>query len=239
LSRIDRQNPHAIVRIVENFKAIQVAFKMHGSCVWRGVALCYSQAPAMEKEVSTQPKTGITPEEYLERERQADIKSEFLRGEMFAMSGATRQHNAIAINILTELNLQFADRPRQVYGLDMRVKVDATGLYTYPDVVAICGELRFEDAQLDTLMNPNLIIEVLSNSSESYDRGKKFAHYRSIDSLKEYVLVSQNECRIERFSRQDDSNWLYSENTDPDSSIELSSVACRLSAARVYHKVDV
>jgi Uma2 family endonuclease len=146
---------------------------------------------------------------------------------------------AIAINILTELNFQFEDRPCQVYGLDMRVKIDATGLYTYPDVVAVCGEPRFEDIELDTLMNPDLIIEVLSNSSESYDRGRKFAHYRSIESLNEYVLVSQNECRIERFMRQDDGNWLYTENTDPDSSVELSSVACRLSAARVYRKVDV
>lgn len=87
-------------------------------------------------------------------------------------------------------------------------------------------------------MNPHLIIEVLSDSTESYDRGKKFAHYRTIDSLRGYVLVSQTECRIERFSRQDDGNWLYSESTDPDGSIELTSVACRLSVSRAYHKID-
>jgi Uma2 family endonuclease len=208
---------------------------------WAGgdVALCYSQAPVMENEVSSHPKTNITPQEYLERERKAEIKSEFLDGEMFAISGVTPQHSRIVVNITGDLNNQFADHPCEVHGPNMRVKVSPTGLYTYPDVVAVCGEPQFDDSVLDTLINPNLMIEVLSDSTESYDRGKKFAHYRTIDSLREYVLVSQNECRLERFAKQDDGNWLYSECTNPDGSIELISVACRLSAARVYHKVDL
>jgi Uma2 family endonuclease len=90
--------------------------------------------------------------------------------------------------------------------------VSQTGLYTYPDISVVCVEQQFEDAHFDTLLNPQLIIEVLSDSTESYDRGRKFAHYRNIDSLREYVLVSQNECRVERFSRQDDGNWLYNES---------------------------
>lgn len=192
----------------------------------------------MESEVSSQPKTRLTPQEYLALERKAEIKSEYFDGEMFAMSGVTREHSTIVINITTELNNQFIDRPCEVHGPSMRVKVSATGLYTYPDVAAVCGEPKFEDVYLDTLINPQLVIEVLSESTESYDRGKKFAHYRTIDSLQEYVLVSQTECRIERFSRHDDGNWLYTETTDPSGSIELTSVACRLSLSRVYHKVD-
>jgi len=192
----------------------------------------------MEREVSTQPKVRITPEEYLALERRAEIRSEYFEGEMFAMSGVTREHARIVLNIATELNNQFADRPCEVYAVDLRTKVSPTGLYTYPDVVAVCGEPEFEDPMCDTLVNPQLIIEVLSDSTESYDRGKKFAHYRTIGSLREYVLVSQTECRIERFSRQDDGNWLYTENTDSEGSMELTSVACRLSLARVYHKVD-
>lgn len=192
----------------------------------------------MEHEVSTQPKSRLTPEEYLALERKAEIKSEYFDGQMFAMSGATREHTKIVVNVVTELNTQFRDRPCEVYALDMRTKVSATGFYTYPDIAAVCGEPEFEDAQLDTLINPQLIVEVLSDSTESYDRGKKFAHYRTIESLREYILVSQTECRIERFSRHDDGNWLYTENTDPDGSIEVASVACRLSVSRVYHKID-
>jgi Uma2 family endonuclease len=192
----------------------------------------------MENDLSTQPKPRITPQEYLELERKAEIKSEYLDGEMFAMSGATREHAKVVLNIGTELNIQFVDRPCEVYVQDLRVKVSATGLYTYPDIAAVCGEPQFEDDHFDTLINPQLIIEVLSRSTESYDRGRKFAHYRAIESLHEYVLVSQTECRIERYLRQEDGNWLYTECTDPDGSIELTSIACRLSLARTYHKVD-
>jgi Uma2 family endonuclease len=192
----------------------------------------------MEKDVSTNPKKRITPEEYLEFERNAEVKSAFLDGELFAMSGATREHSIIVVNVVTELNVQLRERNCEVHGLDLRVKVSQTGLYTYPDVAVICGDLKFEDQHLDTLLNPDLIVEVLSNSTESYDRGKKFAHYRSIDSLRGYVLISQTEYRIERFYRQEGGSWLYSENTDSKGSIELMSVGCRLSLARVYDKVD-
>jgi Uma2 family endonuclease len=202
------------------------------------VAMCYSSSPAMENEVSTHPKTWITPEEYLELERKAEIKSEYLDGEMFAMSGVTLEHSTIVVNLITELNNQFVDRPCQVLGPDLRVKVSTTGLYTYPDLVAFCGEPKFEDRRFDTLLNPQLIIEVLSHSTEAYDRGKKFAPYRTITSVREYVLVSQTECRIERFGRRDDGNWDYTECTDPNGSIEFTSVACRVFLQRVYRNVD-
>jgi Uma2 family endonuclease len=192
----------------------------------------------MEQEVSTHPKLRIMPQEYLELERKAEVKSEYLDGEMFAMSGVTRDHSTIVMNIGSELHNQFIDRSCEVHGPDLRVKVSQTGLYTYPDIVAVCGELEFEDVHRDTLTNPHLIIEVLSDSTESYDRGKKFANYRALKTLLEYVLVAQTECRIERFTRHEDGSWLYTETTDPYASVELTSVACRLSLSRIYHKVD-
>src|SRR5262249_3429521 len=157
--------------------------------------------------------------EYLALERKAEIKSEYLDGEMFAMSGVTLEHSSIVVNLITELNNQFIDRPCQVHGPDLRVKVSSTGLYTYPDLVAFCEKPLFEDEHFDTLLNPQVIIEVLSNSTEAYDRGKKFAHYRTVRSLQEYVLVSQTECRIERFARRDDGVWDYTECTDPNGSV--------------------
>jgi Uma2 family endonuclease len=192
----------------------------------------------MENEVSTQPRNRITPQEYLELDRKSEIRNEYFDGQMFAMSGATRDHIRIVTNITFELESQFLDRPCELYPTEMRTKVSQTGLYTYPDIAAVCVKPQFEDDHFDTLLNPQLIIEVLSDSTESYDRGRKFAHYRNIDSLREYVLVSQNECRVERFTRQDDGNWLYSETTDPEGSVELASVTCRLSLSRVYHKID-
>ena len=192
----------------------------------------------MEHTVSSEPKPKLTPQEYLSIERKAEIRSEYLDGEMFAMPGAQRGHNLIVVNLATELSTQLIDRPFEVYAADMRTKVSSTGLYTYPDIVVISGEPRFEDDYVDTLLNPTVIIEVLSASSESYDRGRKFAQYRAIDSLQEYLLVSQYECRIERFARQSDGNWTFSDCTSPEGSVNLESIACRLSVSRVYHKVN-
>jgi len=190
------------------------------------------------REVSTQPKPRITPEQYLALERKAERRSEYLDGEMFLMSGATLEHIQIVRNLTFELTLQLKDRPCEVLPTEMRTKVSQTGLYTYPDLAVICCKPEFEDEHFDTLTNPMLIIEVLSESTESYDRGRKFAHYRSIGTLKEYVLVSQWECRIERFVRGESDAWTYTECTDPNGSIELESAACRLSVAGIYHRVD-
>lgn len=193
----------------------------------------------MEQNVSTQAKVRITPEEYLEIERAAEFRSEYLNGEMFPMPGASFKHNLISLNVAGDLRTAFMDRPCLVVTTDMRIKVPSTGLFTYPDVVALCGAPRLEGDREDILLNPQLIVEVLSPSTESYDRGKKFAHYRTIESLQEYVLVSQTECRVERFTRQSDGEWLYSEATDANGSIELKSVACRLNLASVYHRVEL
>ena len=192
----------------------------------------------MEKQVSFQPYTRLTPEEYLLLQSKAETKSEYLNGEIFPVPGVSREHNLICLNIVRELGLQLTDRPCEVYAIDMMVKVPSTGLYTYPDIAAVWAEPRFAHVHVDLLLNPNLIIEVLSDSTESYDRGKKFAHYRTLDSLKEYVLVSQNECRVEQYVRQPDDKWLYTETMDPAGSIELPSITCRLSLSHIYQRID-
>jgi Uma2 family endonuclease len=189
--------------------------------------------------MSTVPKPYISPEEYLAIERRSDVKNEYYAGEMFAMAGATEEHNLIAGNVFGSLHLQFKGRRCKVYQSDMRVKVLATGLRTYPDVVALCGEAEFEDAVRDTLTNPALLVEVLSESTEAYDRGKKFEHYRRIPSFQEYLLIAQDRVHVERYLRSDDGQWVLSEYSDLNAKVELSSVGCALSLVDVYDKVPL
>ena len=144
--------------------------------------------------MATQPKTHLTPEQYLEIERKAEFKSEYYQGEMFAMSGASYPHIGIVANAVASLHQQLRRGPCRPLSNDMRVRVTATGLYTYPDVVVVCGEPRFLDDTFDTLLNPTVIIEVLSESTEAYDRGQKFEQYRSLESLAEYVRNSYLRC---------------------------------------------
>src|SRR6266550_6315344 len=147
--------------------------------------------------MSTQPKTFLSPQEYLEIERKAEHKSEYYAGEMFAMAGAGSSHNLIAVHAAALLDQQFRGRPCRVYNSDQRVRVTQTGLYTYPDVSAVCGEPRLEDNHLDTLLNPILIIEVLSPSTEAYDRGRKFEQYRTIPTLLQYVLIASDHVYVD------------------------------------------
>ncbi|MBA3694524.1 MAG: Uma2 family endonuclease [Acidobacteria bacterium] len=188
--------------------------------------------------MSAIPKRKLTPEEYLEIERKAEYKSEYFDGEVFAMAGAKRRHNVIAWNIGGELRQHLKGKNCEAYPADMRVFVPQTGLYTYPDLVVVCGEPQFQDDIFDTLLNPILIIEVLSDTTETYDRGKKFQHYRSIESLQEYVLVSQDEARIEKYVKRGDGFWLLSEAVGLDSEIEFASIECRIALAEVYDKID-
>jgi Uma2 family endonuclease len=189
--------------------------------------------------MSAQPQTipYLTPQEYLAIERGAQYKSEYFDGEMFAMAGASPAHNQITTNVVGELHPQLKKRPCYVYANDMRVKVSATGLYTYPDIVALCGPARFDDNQKDTLLNPTVIIEVLSESTEAYDRGKKFQHYRALESLQEYVLIAQQECRVEHYLRQPGNQWTLTETQDLSEVIQLSSIQCQLALADIYDKV--
>ena len=187
--------------------------------------------------MSSQPTTQLTPEEYLAIERRAEYKSEYIDGEMVGMTGASRRHNLIAANISREIGQQLRGRPCEGYISDMRVRVPSTRLYTYPDVVVVCGEPRFEDDYVDTLLNPTLIVEVLSESTELYDRGKKFGFYRTIESLAEYLLVAQDECRVEQYVKQPDGRWMLSDYRSPEEVAELSSIQCRLALKEVYDKV--
>ena len=188
--------------------------------------------------MSSIPKSRLTPEQYLAFERKAAIKSEYFDGEMFAMSGASREHNLIGGNIGRELGEQVKDRDCEVYIADMRVKVNPTGLYTYPDVSVVCGQPQFEDREVDTLMNPKVLFEVLSDSTERYDRGKKSEHYRKLESLAEYLLISQDRVHVEHYVRQPDNQWLLSETTDLEATIPLPSIGCQLAIAEVYRKIN-
>jgi Uma2 family endonuclease len=189
--------------------------------------------------VSTQPKTFLTPEEYLEIEREAEYKSEYFQGEMFAMAGAGQAHNLLVANLVAGLHHQLRSRPCQLYPSDMRVRVPATGLYTYPDVVVVCGEPQFLDEQRDTLLNPSLLVEVLSPSTEAYDRGRKFEHYRSIESFGEYLLVASDRVHADLYTRQPDGRWMLTSAGRLEDSLDLESVGYRLALVDLYERVDL
>ena len=180
----------------------------------------------------------LTEREYLAIERLAEFRSEFYNGEMFALAGASRQHNVVVTNLVIALGTQLGDRPCNVYSNDMRVRVTNTGLFTYPDVVVTCGEEEFADDEQDTLLNPLVIFEVLSDSTEAYDRGKKFEHYQRIGSMSTYVLVSQDAPRIERYVRQEGGRaWVYTETHEADTLVRIEAIGCDLRLEDVYAKV--
>jgi Uma2 family endonuclease len=187
--------------------------------------------------MSSQPKTYITPEEYLAMERKAEYKSEYFNGEMFAMAGASERHVLIVTNVVAELRRQLKGRPCNVYSTDLRLRVSPTGLYTYPDVIVVCGQAQFADNQKDMLLNPTLIVEVLSESTKDYDRGGKFEQYRSLASLSEYILIDQEKHHLEHFVRQPDNRWLLAETNRIEDTISLSSISCTLALDEVYDKV--
>jgi Uma2 family endonuclease len=188
--------------------------------------------------MSTQAKTLLTPEEYLEIERKAEFKSEYHQGEMFAMAGARETHNLVATNAIRDFANQLRRGPCRVYPSDMRVHVPATGLYTYPDIVVVCEKPQFADQELDTLLNPLVLVEVLSPTTEAYDRGRKFEHYRSITSLREYLLLSTDRMQADLYVRQPDGKWLLSSANRGEDSIVLPSIQCQLLLSDVYEKVD-
>lgn len=182
-------------------------------------------------------KTYITPEEYLAIERVSERKSEYRAGEMFNMSGGSLAHNLISVNVVASLHSQLKKRQCKVFPGDLRIKISSSGLYTYPDVSVLCGPAVLDDIQNDTLTNPTVIIEVLSPSTEAYDRGEKFEHYRKLESLAEYVLISQEKRHIEVFSRQPDGRWLLNETSQ--GAARLRSIKCRLSLDDLYDKVEL
>lgn len=189
--------------------------------------------------MSTAEKRHYTPEEYLAFERASQIKHEYYKGEIFAMTGASFAHNQLVSNLLRLLGNQLVNGPCQPLASDQRVKVDPSGLYTYPDVTVVCSKPCFEDNVLDTLLNPTVIFEVLSTTTEAYDRGEKFAQYRAVDSLEQYVLVSQNRYRIEVFTKETDDRWIFSDAQGLDSAIDLNSIGSTLALNEVYQRIEL
>ena len=183
------------------------------------------------------PKTYITPEEYLALDRQAEVKSEYYAGQIIAFAGASKRHNLIVANVLAGIHRQLVDRPCNVYPSDMRVRISKTGMYAYPDIVVTCGEEQFADENSDILLNPIVLIEVLSESTANYDRGDKFDQYRRIESLREYILVSQEAYRADQYVRQNDTQWLLTEFHRAEDVIRLSSINCELALKELYAKL--
>jgi len=188
--------------------------------------------------MSAIPQALLTPEQYLVQERRAAFKSEYYRGEVFAMAGASFQHTLIKDNLARKAGDQLEDGSCRVLTSDIRVKVSATGLYTYPDIVVVCDQPQFEDALFDTLLNPRIIIEVLSDSTEKYDRGDKFRQFREIPSLREYVLVSQNSALIERYVRQPNEDWLLTTFDQLPEAFEFASIPVRIPLSEIYRGVS-
>lgn len=191
----------------------------------------------------------LTPEQYLERERRAEFKSEYRDGELIAMAGASLSHNRITTNLVRHLANQLDGRPCDVFAQDMKTRTTATR-YAYPDVIVVCGEPEFLDAHNDVVTNPAVIIEVLSESTEAdkssysrnsatFDRGEKFAAYQRRETLHEYVLVAQDKRCVERYLRRDDGLWLYERLDGLDAVLDLSSVGCTVRLSDLYHRVDV
>lgn len=184
-------------------------------------------------------KPRYTPEEYLTLERAAEFRSEYLAGEIVATAGASLQHNRITTNVNWSLSTQLADRPCDSFATDMRVRVDAPNVhYTYPDVVALCEEPLFNDEHEDGLVNPSVLVEVLSRSTQGYDREGKFALYRRIERLTDYVVIAQNEVRVEHHVKHNPFQWLLTEYTNLEDRLSLASIGCTLSLADIYHKVE-
>jgi Uma2 family endonuclease len=185
------------------------------------------------------PKRKMTVAEYLAFERTAERKHEFYDGEIFDMAGASRQHNEIKENLIGELFGRLKGGSCRTYSSDQRVTVPSTGLYTYPDLVIVCGPPKFAPEDADTLVNPQVVIEILSDSTEKYDRGDKFQQYQKLPSVQEYVLVSQNQVLVERYARQPDGTWVPTTFDDPAGEFALATVPVRVPLADVYRGVEL
>jgi Uma2 family endonuclease len=188
--------------------------------------------------MSTAPTRRLSPQEYLALERKAEFKSEYFRGEMFAMAGATYEHTVVKDNLARETGNQLKGSLCRPLTSDMRVKVNATGLYTYPDIAIVCDKPQFEDEVFDTLLNPRAVVEVLSDSTEKYDRGVKFGHYRQIPSLQQYVLVTQDRPLVERYVRQADNSWLLTVFEGQSSTFAFNSIPVRVPLSEIYNGVE-
>jgi Uma2 family endonuclease len=186
--------------------------------------------------MSSLPTYYLSPEEYLALERKAEGKSEYVEGVMYAMAGGSERHNLIAANVIIAIGVQLRNRPCRVYPSDLKVRVPNSKRFFYPDVSVVCGESRFADDERDVILNPVLVVEVLSESTAAYDRGKKFLSYQQIESLQEYLLISQDEEIVEHYVRQGNDTWLYTKAIGLEETFTLPSIECQLMLRDIYDK---
>ncbi len=186
----------------------------------------------------TRMQNRYTQQQYLDLEQQSEARNEFVGGEIIAMAGASEVHTTITLNIGAEFRAHLKGGPCRAYTSDLRLKCEETGLYAYPDVMVVCNGPEFADGRTDTIRNPSVIVEVLSPSTEAFDRGKKFANYRTLPSLREYILVSQNEARVEQYKRKGDGFWLFSETKGQEEHLQLETQNLKVPMTEIYDGVS-
>ena len=187
--------------------------------------------------MSSLPKHRYSAEEYLAIDNEADYKSEYVAGEIFAMGGATPKHVLIAGNTAREFGNRLRDTNCQVYSADLRIQADLDNVYYYPDVVVVCGRPEYRDSRRNTVTNPLVIVEVLSPTTRNYDRGDKFAHYRRLDSLREYILIDQEACHVEHFVRKE-GIWEFSESDDCQGNLVIPTLDIAIALKEIYAKLE-
>ena len=181
----------------------------------------------------------ITVEQYLQLERTSEIRHEFLDGLVYAMAGESPDHSTICFNLASAIGSQIRDKPGRGFSPNMKVRAGIGGLYAYPDLMIVCGEAKFHDEHGDVLLNPTVIFEVLSPSTEKYDRGEKFRRYRTeIESLQDYVLVSQDQLRVDHHHREADGAWSQTEVIGKDGVVVLKSIVCTVPLTEVYRNTE-
>ena len=229
-----QSNAPAMLLIVRLHKDGRASIVLESCIVRKTVALKMMKKDSPERV----PEEYYTTDEYLSFERQSvDAKHEYLDGEIVAMAGASRAHNLITGNIAQRLRNQLGGTTCETYTSDMRVKTSPTR-YTYPDVVVVCQTPELEDEHLDTLLNPTVIVEVLSPSTTARDRNQKFSEYRALPSVRDYLVVSQDRMLVEHYSRQPNNDWTLHEVVSPDEAIPITSIGCELSLSDVYERVE-
>ncbi|HEY3418738.1 MAG TPA: Uma2 family endonuclease [Armatimonadota bacterium] len=187
--------------------------------------------------MSALPEQYLSLEDYFKLDETGDCKHEYLQGAIFDMHGASENHNLIAMAVGINLGVQLRGKPCRPYPGDFRLKIEAMSLYTYPDLSVICGDTQLADGRRDTFLNPTVLVEVLSDSTEAYDRGKKAEYYRTIPSLREYLFIAQDRPHVERYRRQGN-DWLFTEYSTLADEVALDSIGCTLSVAAIYEQVE-
>ena len=180
----------------------------------------------------------FTPEEYLDLERKSHYKSEYLEGQIYAMSGGSLNHGATGANVIIAIGKRLPGTPCRIFSSNVKVRTTTDGLFTYPDASIVCGDVRFHDDKQDVIVNPIVLVEVLSPSTEAYDRVGKWEQYQTIDSLQTYVLIAQHQARVEQYARQPNGDWLYSPVTGRNQSLYIASIDCTLALSEIYDRVE-